>query len=141
MRSNAPASPCWARRMASASVISLVPGCLVRVTVPVGTHPKLRSGMHPWLLELHLFDVDCAGLVLVSCPCTCLAPGLADFRGRRGPLFATQALRWSRIGRKKAWNHGDEHPLERFQLIGRQGAEKRFQDDRGLPHARIQIVG
>src|ERR1700681_4832705 len=59
MRSNAPASPCWARRMASASVISLDSDCLVRVTVPVGTHPV--CGMHPWLLELHL----CKFLVLV----------------------------------------------------------------------------
>src|SRR5258708_39799257 len=59
MRSNAPASPCWARRMASASVISLDSDRLVRVTVPVGTHPV--CGMHPWLLELHL----CKFLVLV----------------------------------------------------------------------------
>src|ERR1700686_2083541 len=55
MRSNAPAAPCWARRMASASVISLVSVRLVRVTVPVGTHPL--CGMHPWLLELLYFEV------------------------------------------------------------------------------------
>src|ERR1700730_3716500 len=59
MRSNAPASPCWARRMASASVISLESVRLVRVTVPVETHPV--CGMHPRLLELHLYE----GLVLV----------------------------------------------------------------------------
>src|SRR5579864_5759473 len=59
MRSNAPASPCWARRMASASDISLESFRLVRVTVPVGTHPV--CGMHPRLLELHL----CERLVLV----------------------------------------------------------------------------
>src|SRR6266436_7773412 len=54
MRSNAPASPSWARRMASASVISLDSVGLVRVTVPVGTHPL--NGMHPWLLKLHLCE-------------------------------------------------------------------------------------
>src|ERR1700704_115575 len=54
MRSNAPASPSWARRMASASLISLESGCLVRVTVPDGTHPL--NGMHPWLLKLHLCE-------------------------------------------------------------------------------------
>src|SRR5258706_16033765 len=61
MRSNAPASPCWARRMASASDISLESVRLVRVTVPVpvGTHPV--GGMHPRLLELHLYKL----LVLV----------------------------------------------------------------------------
>src|SRR5579862_4096934 len=55
MRSNAPASPCWARRMASASVISLVAVRLVRVTVPDGTHPN--CGMLPRLLELHSSEV------------------------------------------------------------------------------------
>src|SRR5580692_11262043 len=55
MRSNAPASPCWARRMASASVISLVSVRLVRVTVPDGTHPN--CGMPPRLLELHSCEV------------------------------------------------------------------------------------
>ena len=45
--------------MASASVISLDSDRLVRVTVPVGTHPV--CGMHPRLLELHLGQV----LVLV----------------------------------------------------------------------------
>src|SRR5258706_3848385 len=59
MRSNAPASPCWARRMASASDISLDSVLLVRFTVPVGTHPV--GGMHPRLLELHLYKL----LVLV----------------------------------------------------------------------------
>src|SRR5882762_10784627 len=54
MRSNAPASPSWARRMASASVISLDSVGLVRVTVPVGTHPL--NGLHPWLLKLHLCE-------------------------------------------------------------------------------------
>src|SRR5437588_53110 len=66
MRSNAPASPCWARRMASASVISLDSDRLVRVTVPVGTHPV--CGMHPWLLELHSSIGLGAGLVPASVP-------------------------------------------------------------------------
>src|SRR5260370_33600684 len=71
MRSNAPASPCWARRMASASVISLDSDRLVRVSVPVGTHPV--CGMHPWLLELHL----CKFLVLVWYRCLLFRAGRA----------------------------------------------------------------
>src|SRR5882757_969789 len=65
MRSNAPESPCWARRMASASVISLVSVGLARVTVPNGTHPS--CGMHPYLLELHSFAIDCVELLPLAC--------------------------------------------------------------------------
>jgi hypothetical protein len=41
-RSNAAASPCWARRISSASGTSPGSTRLVRATLPVGTHPSMR---------------------------------------------------------------------------------------------------
>src|ERR1700676_1744885 len=79
MRSNAPASPCWARRMASASVISLVSVGLVRVTVPVGTHPV--CGMRPCLLELHLVSIQ-----MLVCQWSRLSQ-MANYSLRAGPAL------------------------------------------------------
>src|SRR6266436_555475 len=138
MRSNAPASPSWARRMASASLISLESGCLVRVTVPDGTHPL--NGMHPWLLKLHL----------------CECPVLVRYRSRlprAGPAarpcgeldncsqqFILETLRPSRPNRKNGWDLHYEPAPKCLQFLGGQGAEERFQHDRCLPHAGIQVV-
>src|ERR1039458_3152899 len=56
------------------------------------------------------------------------------------PLVAIQRVRPSRIDREKVRNHGDELAPEGFQFLGWQSAEKRFQNDRGLAHARIQVI-
>src|ERR1700687_1354063 len=139
MRSNATASPCWARRIASASVISLESDCLVRVTVPVGTHPV--CGMHPRLLELHL----CEFQVLVWYRRR-VNPARRAARPR-GKLDECSQLHflWKCYVRleltlKNGWTLHYEFLPESLQFLSRQSTEERFQHDRGLPHACIQVV-
>src|ERR1019366_6218205 len=104
MRSNAPASPCWARRMASASVISLDSVCLVRVTIPVGTHPLL--GMHPWLLELHLRQILLLGWrrrQLLAARQAAQSYGKPSLL-MRTTLFSLERLHPSMVYRKQGWS-------------------------------------
>ena len=69
-RSNAAASPCWARRIDSASGTSPVSIRLVRATLPVGTHPSMR----------------CVGRTRSCTSCSYRATVLSPAGGERGRL-------------------------------------------------------
>ena len=88
--------------MASASVISLDPICLVRVTVPDGTHPVF--GMHPWLLELHLRQILLLGRHRRQLLAARQAASPTGSLLMRMTLFSPERLHPSRVYRKQGWD-------------------------------------
>ena len=105
--------------MASASVISLESVCLVRVTVPVGTHPVI--GMHPYLLELY----SCEILVLTWYRhrlCCRSRPGEQPCSSASwiptNP-FSLERLRPSRVYRKKRRDLCYEFLTKGFEFVTR----------------------
>src|SRR5579871_394191 len=77
MRSKAPASPCWARRMASASVISLVSDRLARVTVPVRDASRSWDATPaPQVVRLLTYEIRLSSYRLLDCSSLVFASGL-----------------------------------------------------------------
>src|ERR1019366_6237894 len=54
--------------------------------------------------------------------------------------FSLERLRPSKDYRKQGWDLHFEFLPEGFQFLSGQNAEKRFQYNRRLPHARVQVV-
>src|SRR3979490_1120502 len=74
----------------------------------------------------------------------CLGPGLVPNPGASWIIahnpFVLETLRSSRPNRHNGWDLHYELLPECLQFLSGQGTEERFQHDRCLPHACIQVV-